>query len=388
MFVSWKYNQAQSTFDFEVSGGSAGAQYAAFAFAPSTRMENADLYYCTSSAVKSGAIQVNQRPPAVDAALPAGITSTQTGANGGAVQCSFTRAASITKDLLSANTVVDISSTQYYLLVATGPSTGSSIGYHGQNSRTASPSAIDFKLNEDIGGNTSSLKANLVKAHASLMIIAWLTCASIGVIIARHFKPLFHGRTCIKEKVWFQIHRSLMITAVLATMLAFILIFVSIEGYSANAGAHPIIGIIVTCLAITNPIMAVFRPHPDEKNRVIFNWAHWFVGTAAHILGITAIFLGVDLTRLNLPEWDTWVLVGFVVFHVVVEVILEILSAFYGHIAAYKKKPKNSMNMDGEPASKDPPPKGAGIKYFILVFYSLGNIGFMITFIVFIAMNE
>lgn len=31
--------------------------------------------------------------------------------------------------------------------------------------------------------------------------------------------------------------------------------------------------------------MALFRPGPKDKNRPIFNWAHWAVGMAAHILG-------------------------------------------------------------------------------------------------------
>ncbi len=30
------------------------------------------------------------------------------------------------------------------------------------------------------------------------------------------------------------------------------------------------------------PIMAVFRPHPGDANRIFFNWAHWGVGTLAH----------------------------------------------------------------------------------------------------------
>jgi len=42
----------------------------------------------------------------------------------------------------------------------------------------------------------------------SLMLIAWMTCVSIGVLFARHFKPLFHDQTCFKEKVWFQVRFS------------------------------------------------------------------------------------------------------------------------------------------------------------------------------------
>ena len=95
------------------------------------------------------------------------------------------------------------------------------------------------------------------------------------------------------------------------------------KGYTES---HPILGIIVTILTVTNvssravtcnnnhpdlyclqntymictgvylncniynihefqPIMALFRPRPKDKNRPIFNWAHWAVGMAAHILG-------------------------------------------------------------------------------------------------------
>ena len=30
--------------------------------------------------------------------------------------------------------------------------------------------------------------------------------------------------------------------------------------------------------------MAVFRPHPEDKYRFVFNSAHWLVGTCARIL--------------------------------------------------------------------------------------------------------
>ena len=30
--------------------------------------------------------------------------------------------------------------------------------------------------------------------------------------------------------------------------------------------------------------MAVFRPHPGDKHRPIFNWAHWGVGVILHLL--------------------------------------------------------------------------------------------------------
>jgi hypothetical protein len=51
----------------------------------------------------------------------------------------------------------------------------------------------------------------------------------------------------------------------------------------------------------------VYRPHPGTKYRPIFNWAHWFVGNSAFILGKN---LGIGivsraLNRLELLHEDT-----------------------------------------------------------------------------------
>ena len=46
------------------------------------------------------------------------------------------------------------------------------------------------------------------------------------------------------------------------------------------------------------------------------------------------VCVGVDLAMLDLPEWDTWVLVGYVVFDIIVGILLEVLSYQHGHIAS------------------------------------------------------
>ena len=73
------------------------------------------------------------------------------------------------------------------------------------------------------------------------------------------------------------------------------LLFVAIEkgGFEpiALGGAHPVLGLITLLLALTNPIMALFRPHPGTPHRPIFNWAHWAVGNSAHLLAVVTIFL-------------------------------------------------------------------------------------------------
>nr|CAB3247187.1 putative ferric-chelate reductase 1 [Phallusia mammillata] len=381
LFASWIYDAAANNFNFELVGATSGS-YVAVAFSDDKLMESDDLYYCTSSALVSGAIQIAQRQPPLLPNQLIGVSEPTNTVDGGVLSCTFKRDASVMKPSASGEKTFNFLTNQYFVLMATGPMDGDNIGYH-QTNRYQSDTGLNFTAPpENLGGaGVSTHKRNMVKAHASLMILAWLTCASIGILIARHFKPMWHDSTCFSTKVWFQIHRGLMITAVVATLLAFILIFSSVEGFSSNAGAHPIIGIVVTILAIANPIMALFRPHPGTPRRWIFNWGHWFVGSAARILAITAIFLGVDLTALDLPEWDTWALVGFVCYHVVFEIILEILSAIYGHIDSYKKKkPSDDMPMDDE-SKENMAPKGATVKYFVLILYSFGNLAFVLAFL-------
>lgn len=72
------------------------------------------------------------------------------------------------------------------------------------------------------------------------------------------------------------------------TILAFIIIFAELGGWTSvptGSNPHALIGLFTTLLAFIQPIMAYFRPHPGTPKRYIFNWAHWFVGNAAHILG-------------------------------------------------------------------------------------------------------
>ena len=125
-----------------------------------------------------------------------------------------------------------------------------------------------------------------------------------------------------------------MASAVLLTVAAMVVIVIEvgvhplqIEHLSKNA--HPVIGLICVILAIIQPIMAAFRPHPGDSGRKLFNWAHWGVGNAAHVLGICAIFLAGSLSKANLgsTEWWSWLLLGYVIFHVLTHLIFSVLWA-------------------------------------------------------------
>lgn len=69
------------------------------------------------------------------------------------------------------------------------------------------------------------------------------------------------------------------------TVVGFVLIFVEIGGWvSESSQNHALLGSLTTLLCFIQPFMAALRPHPNTSRRPLFNWAHWLVGNAAHIV--------------------------------------------------------------------------------------------------------
>merc|ERR1719347_2049882 len=149
-----------------------------------------------------------------------------------------------------------------------------------------------------------------------------------------YFKQTWKGKQIFGADRWFQAHRLLMVGAVVLTVAAVVVIVVEVgvQPFSAkqlSSNAHPIIGLICVVLAIIQPIMAAFRPHPGDSGRKLFNWAHWSVGNMAHVFGICAIFLAGNLSKANLSstEWWSWLLLAYVVFHVLTHLVFSIVWA-------------------------------------------------------------
>ena len=92
------------------------------------------------------------------------------------------------------------------------------------------------------------------------------------------------------ETVFF---RLLMSSTVIFSLMGLLFVAIQKSGFDpiALGGAHPVVGLVTLLLAVTNPIMALFRPHPGTPHRPIFNWAHWAVGNSAHLLAVVTIYL-------------------------------------------------------------------------------------------------
>ncbi|CAL1531835.1 unnamed protein product [Lymnaea stagnalis] len=190
----------------------------------------------------------------------------------------------------------------------------------------------------------------LVKAHGCLMVAAWIFLASIGIIMARHYKPVWTETMC-SQKVWFQVHRITMVLVLLVTAAGFIIIFVNekgewsvIEDEDKYLSGHPIMGVIVMILTILNPIMALFRPKPGTSKRVIFNWAHMLAGLATHMLGVATIFFGVRLQSSATPYYAIYILAAYVAWQLFVELLLGLIN-----YCGKKKEEKEVYEMNNKP---------------------------------------
>ncbi|CAG2256060.1 unnamed protein product [Mytilus edulis] len=205
---------------------------------------------------------------------------------------------------------------------------GSLVSIHNENP-VVTPGKVDFQSFTVIG---DTAKYPLVKVHACLMIIAWIFCTGIAIIAARHYKPVWSKSSWFNQKIWFQIHRTLMVTAMILTVIAFITIFVEVGGYS-------------------EPIMSLFRPGPTDKKRPIFNWAHWGVGMVAQILAIITIIFGVELQKSTAPKYTVWVVIGFVIYYVIMEITQKIVDKLFNSQMNKAADMKVEMTLGGSQRS-------------------------------------
>lgn len=366
--------QGSSVF-FELSGPSNG--YVSFALSDDKWMGDDDIYLCV---VNDQSVQINparstgRSHPILNSQFP--INDMAWRLEDGVTQCSFRR--NIQLPEYSERFDLD---RQYYIFLADGKAVNGRIHKHDQQ-----PLITQGKVN--LQGSPKELKGSrspgYIKAHGSLMFIAWITTANIGVIVARFFKSVWPTTTMFGQKIWFQVHRILMAATVLFTCIGFILPFLYRGGWSHFAGVHPYFGCMILILVILQPIMAIFRPNPCAARRYLFNWLHWATGTFARIIAVGSIFLGMDLPALDLRNpWDTLVMVGFIVWHVAAELILEA----HNYIITSKARKREEDKLEIMDSSELIDPQGHRLKMMILTIYICGNLTFLITLLVGISLT-
>ncbi|XP_025111276.1 putative ferric-chelate reductase 1 [Pomacea canaliculata] len=258
----------------------------------------------------------------------AGLSEVKGNVEDGVLYCSFLRAKTYPHD----PRVFDLNE-DYYLFVATGEAfSGNKLPHAHDVSPLTSERKIDLQILENLAGGQVPSSV-LVKIHAILMIISWLLLTSFGVMTAKYGKPLWPKFSPCGTNIWFHIHRTTMFLTVILSVAGLVVIFVDSEGYSriphvvgkAYWPIHPPLGLLVMVLTIINPVMALFRPSPENANRYIFNWSHWGVGVMAWFLASIEVFIGLDLEKAHAPNESIYILLAWGVYHIIVVVVLEVL---------------------------------------------------------------
>ncbi|XP_030135104.4 ferric-chelate reductase 1 [Taeniopygia guttata] len=369
------FQQEESSLFIEMSGPSEG--YLAFAFSQDQWMGGDDAYLCVNEdhRVHVSTAHLKERShPLLDAENALEDVSWRLA--DGLLQCSFRRR--IRLPAYKGRFNLD---TSYYIFLADGEaSEGGLIHKHRRQPLVTNGLYNVTGLPLDIGGSRAP---RLIKAHGALMFVAWITTVSIGVIVARFFKPVWSHSFLLGKELWFQVHRMLMLTTVMLTSISFVLPFVYRGGWSQQAGFHPYLGCAVMALTIFQPLMAGFRPSRHAPRRQLFNWFHWSTGTTARILAVVTMFLGMDLPALDLPDpWDTYAMIGFVAWHVGTDVLLEIHS--YCLVRKVEVIEDDRVQILQSLTSAEA--EGRLFKQIVLTIYVCGNLVFLVTFL--IAINQ
>uniref|UniRef100_A0A8C5QE77 Ferric-chelate reductase 1 n=1 Tax=Leptobrachium leishanense TaxID=445787 RepID=A0A8C5QE77_9ANUR len=350
-------------YQFEISGPSAG--YVAIGFSDDKIMGNDDIYICGMDSVGGVGIQHaysegRTRPITLNLTNVEIILASY---SNGVIQCSF-----ISRNNVSTENPVRQSRSNdnlYYILMAYGDSSAGLIQYHGASRTIVSDSKIDISLISNVTIGSSGVNT-LIKAHGSLMLIAWMTTGSLGMILARYMKAAAKNLVFGKA-AWFQSHVLFMVLTVAATITSFVLAFVKAQGWSYGANIHAIIGCIVMILTFFQPIIAIFRPSPESSRRFIFNWFHGLNAFVIKVLAVANLFLGLQLIN-GTSGWMVKVMGGFLGWNALNMILFEI------NALMARKETKKTKDTEKE----------ALVKYelFLLPFYVCGNLAFLIAILV------
>uniref|UniRef100_G1Q9E3 Ferric-chelate reductase 1 n=1 Tax=Myotis lucifugus TaxID=59463 RepID=G1Q9E3_MYOLU len=141
----------------------------------------------------------------------------------GGMQCSFRRNITLpgVKNRFDLNT-------SYYIFLATGAAKDGRIYRHSQQPLITYEKHAVTGDPQDVG---ASRAPPLLRAHGALMLVSWMTTVSVGVIVARFYKPVL-SRPLFGESAWFQVHRALMLITSSLTCIAFVLPFIYRGGWS------------------------------------------------------------------------------------------------------------------------------------------------------------
>ncbi|OXB81498.1 UNVERIFIED_CONTAM: hypothetical protein H355_004404 [Colinus virginianus] len=215
------FHQERRSVLIEMSGASEG--YLSFALSYDQWMGDDDAYLCINEGHHvsvSTAYLKGRSPPVLDSKNLLEDVSWRL--VDGVLQCSFRRNISLPtyKERFNMNA-------SYYIFLADGEASEGGLIYKHRRQ----PLITDRMYNvtgipQDIGGSRSP---RLIKAHGALMFIAWISTVSIGVVVARFFKPVWSHSFLFGKEIWFQgnLFKQIVLTIYVCGNIIFLIAFLA-----------------------------------------------------------------------------------------------------------------------------------------------------------------
>ena len=329
MIVTYK-NNSNGDVAFSILGNVSSNQYLAVGISNDNKMGDDSVVMCYHSGSTSGvAMSWNKGRsgsfPLVNPHFGLINNTVRSSYENGILSCSFTRL-HITNIPTGRMTKLFNLSLEYYLLLAYGDVTNSQ-EFEEHDGKKSSSQYIKFNKLENIKCDETG--KTIIRAHGSMMVIAWMLFACVGTFTARY---MFHGFPENAGFYWFEIHQVCMsltwILSISSVLVQFVMLgpapILSQERYGKNP--HTIIGLVAVMLMFIQPFMGFLRPTPISRKRETFNRIHHFVGTAATLLSLIAIVTATYLERLGLPNEAQMVSVGFLAYYVFCHIIMTFAS--------------------------------------------------------------
>uniref|UniRef100_A0A3P9CNZ5 DOMON domain-containing protein n=1 Tax=Maylandia zebra TaxID=106582 RepID=A0A3P9CNZ5_9CICH len=234
---------------YEMTGPYEG--YVAFGFSDDQKMGNDDIYVCGMNSNGQVGVQhmysTGRTTPQVVAL--GNVYNITTSLQNNVISCSFT-----TTEIISIQGTSGFSQSYYFMFVC-GPSS------NGNYIRAFDCTSFSNRVNI-LKEVTLERTPKLNCFSGSLMLIAWMTTGTLGMMVARYLKTMAKGTTMCNKDLWFVVHVGVMLLTVAATIIAFILIFAHTRDWSG--GAHPVLGCLVMILSFFQPIVAMLRCGPQH----------------------------------------------------------------------------------------------------------------------------
>lgn len=304
--------------DVDVYGQGSPNTYYAVGFVPEKGMSGATVVHCdynrdSTVSVGEGITEGYSFIPISDRTL---TQTTSAGLSNGEIHCHWTHRPRGIVD--SSSSIPFNVKNPYYVQLAYGPLSNGAVRRH--TTRSITDNTINLR-SVGVVSSSSTLPV-LIRLHGSLMTLAWLCLVSIAMVIARYHKETWRDETICNVKVWFALHRALMVSALSLATIGMISIFVHVKGWRADS-PHQYLGVIANILMFLQPLGALFRPAPDHPKRIFFNVMHFLGGNVAHTLAIFALFFVLSLSSVTLSKVYIWTLAVFLAVYISTHLILQ-----------------------------------------------------------------